>query len=722
MKRSAALLVMILALATRPARAAETQWWVSDGIQDYAHSESHGVVVGADGTLELGPRTNVARAESVSVIWSLAVLKDGAVAAGADHGWVLRGTESGGLKPWVRLPVGQVLALAADGDGLIAGTGPEGLIYRIGARGDTALIARTGERYVWGLARAGSASSGSSAGSGPGTSWYAATGTRGRLLRIEAGRGGARATVRIVVDTDESNLVSIAADGRGGVYAGGDSRGRVIHARADGTVRTLYDAAEDEIRALTLGPDGALYAAALTGSAVTDEDREPGGAETPAPVKSAVAAGHATVYRIVPDSVVAAVWSATQPFIFALASRPDGVFAATGNRAGVYRLEPENGAAQWLQAPEGQVTALAIAGDGGLLAATSNPAALWRLGPAHAEHGELLSGVQDARRLARFGRLVWRGESHGARVELLSRSGNTEAPDTTWSGWSGGNAPEAGLSSASPPGRYYQWKIVLSGGTPRIESVEAAWREQNLPPHVEEVVVAPQGQSFREGEIQPRMEPVTQSLPGGQKVEYTLPPATSQRALRELPMWARGLRTILWRGTDPNGDALHYRVEARLEGSTRWFKVAADLDAPALTWDTIPLPDGRYRVRVVASDEEANPLGEGRSGEAMSAPFTIDNTPPEVKTLNARGENGALLFEGQAADAASTISRIEVAVDDGDWRLVTPDGGMADRPALAFHGRVPAVGPGEHTLSVRAVDAAGNPAQRTTRVTVATPR
>ena len=710
MTRFAGLAVVILALAALPARAGETQWWVSDGAPDYTRSESRGVLVGPDGALELGPRTSVARADSTSVIWSLAVLKDGAVAAATDHGWILRGTESGGLKPWVRLPVGQVLALAPDGDGVVAGTGPEGLIYRIGARGDTALIARTGERYVWGLAR------------GTGNAWYAATGTRGRLLRIEAGRASARATVRVVVDTDESNLVSIAADGRGGAYAGGDSRGRIIHARADGTLRTLYDAAEDEVRGLTVGPGGALYAAALTGAAVSDEILDPGAGETPTPVKSAVAGGHATVYRIVPDSVVVPVWSAPHPFVFALTSRPDGVFAATGNRAGVYRLERDGGATQWLAAPEGQVTALAVAADGALLAATSNPAALWRLGPGRAERGELLSAVQDARRLARFGRLVWRGDLHGGRVELLSRSGNTEAPDTTWSAWSGGAAPAAGIPSAAPPGRYFQWKIVLAGGAPRIESVEAAWREQNLPPHVDEVVIAPQGQSFREGEIQPRMEPVTQSLPGGQKVEYTLPPATSTRALRELPMWARGLRTILWRGADPNGDALKYRVEGRLEGGSHWFKIAADLDAPALTWDTNPLPDGRYRVRVVASDEEANPLGEGRSGEATSAPFTIDNTPPEVGALSAHGENGAVLFEGQASDAASTISRIEVAVDDGDWRLVTPDGGMADKPAVGFHARVPAVGPGDHTLSVRAVDAAGNLAQRATRVTVATPR
>ena len=712
--RPIGLLVLALAAAAAPpARAGETQWWVSDGVEDYARSESRGVVVRPDGSLELGPQTSVARAESLSIVWALAPLEDGSVAVGGDHGRIMRWTSFRGLKPWVRLPVGQVLALVSDGDGVVAGTGPEGLIYRIGAGGDTTLIARTGERYVWGLARAGTTTA---------TGWYAATGTRGRLLKVEVARGAAKSTVRLVVDTDESNLVSIAPDGRGGVFAGGDSRGRIIQARADGTLRTVYDAAEDEIRALAMGRDGALYAAALTAAAVSDEKAGPDGHEEPEPVRSAIVGGHAMVYRIVPDSAVSVVWTSPQPFIFALAGHPDGVFAATGNRAGVHRLEREGGATQWLAAPEGQVTALAVARDGGLIAATSNPAAVWRLGPGRAERGELLSGIQDARRLARFGRLVWHGALRGARIEMLSRSGNTETPDTTWSDWSGGTAPEEGVSSAAPAGRYFQWKVVLVGGSPHIESVEAAWREQNLPPRVEEVTVAPQGQSFREGEIQPRMESVTQTLAGGQKVEYTLPPAQGQRALRELPMWARGLRTVQWRGTDPNGDAMRYRVEARLESATTWFKVADDIEAPALTWDTNTLPDGRYRLRVIASDANANPLGEGRTGEGMSAPFTIDNTPPELTTFSARGESGAIVVEGAARDAASTISRVELALDDGDWRVVTPDGGLADRRAATFRGRLPAIEPGEHTVSARAVDAAGNPAQRATRVTVPKPR
>lgn len=685
-------------LVALPTRAGETQWWIVDSAPEYAKAESRGVVIQPDGTLQLGPRSIFVPADSLNTIWSAAVLSDGSVALAGERGRVDRWTESGGIRPWVRLPVGQVLSVAPDGDGIVAGTGPEGLIYRIGARGDTALLASTGERYVWGLAPASR------------SAWYAATGTKGKLLRVEGGK------TRVILDTDESNLVSLVPDGAGGAFAGGDSKGRVIHVRADGSARTLFDAPEDEVRALAVGSDGALYAAALSAAAVKEEG--PGGEESPAPVRGPVTAGKAVVYRIVPDSAAASYWTSPQPFVYGLASSPHGILAVTGNRAAVYRLVEANAASQWLAAPQGQFTAIAVDRTGQVFAATSNPGALWRLGPGTAERGELLSSVLDAGRIARFGRIRWRGEAHGGRVEINTRSGNTDTPDTTWSAWEGGRTEDDGFKIPSAPARCLQWRLTLTGGSPRIESVEVAWREQNLAPRVEEVVVAPQGQGFREGDLLPRSESVTQTMPGGQKVEYSISPSTAPRVLRDLPMWARGIRTVQWKASDPNGDALLYRAEARAESDGRWIEIGKDLNATAFSWDTNALPDGRYRLRVTASDERVNPVGEERTAEALSEPFTVDNSPPIVSEFEAGGERGGIRIRARAEDGMSPLSRLEISVDDDHWRTVSPEGGLADDRRLSVHALIPGVKPGEHTISLRAVDLAGNTATRAAQVTV----
>jgi hypothetical protein len=699
--------VLLAALLGGPARASDTQWWILDSPPDYAKSESRGVVVRPDGSLEAGPRAVSTPLDSLGVVWSAVVLGDGSLALAGDRGTVLRRGPDGRIRPWARLRSGQVLALAADGDGAVAGTGPDGLVYRISARGDTTLLARTGERYVWGLAPAGRGA------------WYATTGTRGRLLRIEGSR------VRILADTDESNLVSILADGHGGAFAGGDSHGRILHARGDGTLRTVFDASENEIRALALGPDGALYAAALSAPSTTDEGEKEG---EPSPVKAAPTGGRAVVYRVVPDSSAAPWWVSPQPLVFALlgteagagraANAWRGVLAATGNRAGVYLIERAGGATQWLASPQGQVTALAAGRGGEVWAATSNPAALWQLGPERTPRGELLSMVLDARRIARFGVAQWRGEAGGGRVGLATRSGNTEEADTTWSPWAPVTGSGQGGTIQSPAARYLQWRVTLEGGSPRIESVETAWREQNQAPRVEDVLVAPQGEGFREGEIQPRLEPVTQTLPGGQRVEYSAPPPGAPRQLHDLPVWARGLRTVQWRASDANGDALRFRLEVRAEPAGTWQKVADDVDQASYTWDTSALPDGRYRLRVTASDAGGNAVGEEMTGSGLSQPFTVDNTPPTVAELAAHGEPGALVVTGRAEDAESALQRVEVALDDDPWRAVTPEGGFTDQRAHSFRVRLGDVRPGEHSVSIRAVDLAGNSATRAARVTV----
>jgi hypothetical protein len=696
-RRTLLMLTLTLVPATA-ARASDTQWWQSDSPADYVGAETHGIVVGPEGVLALGPAARLTRADSLGVIWSIALLPDGSVALAGDRGRIDRWTSAGGIRPWVRLAAGQVVSLAVDGTGLVAGTAPGGAIYHVSNSGDTALIARTGERYVWGLAPAGKGA------------WYAATGTRGRLLRVERGR------TKIILDTDESNLVSLIPDGHGGVYTGGDSRGRVLHARSDGSVSTVFDAPEDEIRGLALGADGALYAAALTASAVANDTDDKDEDASPAPARSAVSGGRAVVYRIVPDSSAALWWVSPQPFVFGLATghgTSSGLLVATGNRAGVYRVQREDGASQWLSSTQGQVTALGVGEDGRVFAATSNPGGLWQLGPGRAESGELLSGVLDARRIARFGRIRWRGTDTGG-ASLRTRSGNTEMPDTTWGAWTDVTGGAMGSAAA----RYLQWKLNLRGSDARIESIEAAWREQNLPPNVEDLVVAPQGVGFREGELLPRTDPITQSLPGGQRVEYSLPPISAPRQLRDLPTWARGLRTIQWRATDPNGDALRFRIDCRDEDGMTWRKITDDLDATTYTWDTNSLPDGRYRVRVTASDATGNAVGEERSDAATSEPFSVDNTPPAVIALEARGEAGAARIQGRAEDRASGLSRLEVAVDDATWRPITPDGGMTDSDIAMFHARLDALTAGEHSIGVRAVDRAGNTTTRTMRVTV----
>lgn len=677
------------------AASAESRWWTVSESPDYATSQSTGVIVGPDGVLRLGPESSAYPVDSVDVLWAVAVRGDGTVALGGEGGRLFTWTRSRGIRAWVTLPVGQVLSLAADGDAVIAGTAPDGWIYRIGASGDTTRLAETGERYVWGLAPAGTGA------------WYAATGTEGKLLKVREG------SVETVLDSDAANLVSILADGNGGVFAGGDSKGRVFHVDRNGRARTLYEANEDEIRALAW--DGhALFAGALSAAAVRNNGGE-GTSSSPRPTRRAASRDRSVIYRIVPDSSAVAWWLPPHPMVYAAAATPRGIVFATGNKAGIYAIDGIGNATRWLAPEQEQITGLAAGGDGGLFAVTSHPAALWVVGPGTASRGELSSPVFDAERISRFGRLHWEGDAAGGRIALSTRSGNTEEPDTTWSPWAAGSGNNFAVTS--PSARYVQWRVELRGERSRLERVELAMRENNLPPLVANLRVSPQADGVREGRMSTRTEAVTQEFPDGRKVEFSLKRQADGSEIRSLPDWMGGLRAVQWSAGDPNGDALRFDLSVRGADADTWMAVASDLEDSVFVWDSQSVPDGRYRLRVIASDEAGNAIGESRTAEALSRAFTVDNTVPQIASLDATALDGAVRVRGRASDATSPLWRIEVAIDDEPWRAVAPESGILDDRSHAFDVRVP-VKSGDHAVRVRVVDRAGNSTTRAVRVTL----
>jgi hypothetical protein len=118
------------------------------------------------------------------------------------------------------------------------------------------------------------------------------------------------------------------------------------------------------------------------------------------------------------------------------------------------------------------------------------------------------------------------------------------------------------------------------------------------------------------------------------------------------------------------------------------------------------LPEGRYRVRVVASDELANPPDRVTRDDAESGIVLVDNTPPRVTALRAAGRR----VEGVAEDGVGPIQRIEAALaGTDDWVPFYPTDGIFDeaREEFEFDAGVFAAS-GAAILAIRIFDDANN--------------
>jgi hypothetical protein len=93
---------------------------------------------------------------------------------------------------------------------------------------------------------------------------------------------------------------------------------------------------------------------------------------------------------------------------------------------------------------------------------------------------------------------------------------------------------------------------------------------------------------------------------------------------------------LSWKTDNPDKDELRYRLQYRLVGTATWYDLTRReevLTKESYDWDTATLPEGRYRVRVVATDELSNPPDLVTRDDAESGIVLVDNTEPRIENL-----------------------------------------------------------------------------------------
>lgn len=697
--------------------------WETSGRTELLKGDARGVSISDTGVLMLSPKLTEVFNTQQTYIWSSAVDNQGNVFLGTGHdGKTFRITPGGAGALLYDAPELDVTALAIARDGSVfVGTSPDGKVYRVSADGKADVYFDPGDKYIWSLAVMNDGS------------LAVGTGDNGKLYRVRA--AGATPESSLLVSTNQTHVISLAVTSQGDLIAGTDSGGLVLRVSPEGKTFALFDTQLREIHALAPAADGSIYALALSDAASSsrapstppaatpqpseatavstsvtitaiDESGVAGQAQ-PGPVRSRndVSNARSAVFRILPDGATDVVWSSTTVTAFSIAPalQPGSVLIGTADKGRIYSVTNDGRDTLLLQSPEGQISSLLVKNNQ-IYAAASNQGKLFRFGNELVAEGTYESPVRDAKLTASWGRIWWRG---AGAVEVQTRSGNGERPDATWSDWSPAYKDPEGNQISSPRARFIQWRATVRAaagpGTPSwIEDVSVAYLPRNVAPEVLSISVLPIGvglQQIAQVAVDPNVE--------SSGLDPSLFGPVAQVPPRRF--YQRGARSFQWQAEDRNNDTLEYAIYYRALNEQTYRLLKDKLRDNFYTIDGATLADGRYVIKVVASDGPDNPPGQKLAGERLSEPVDIDNTPPIVRVVGQpqlTRDSVRVVFT--VDDVTGKVRKADASIDGAAWSPVFPDDGIADSGHETYSVDFGSLAPGEHTISLRSFDSSGN--------------
>ena len=755
--RIRAIAVLIAAIAPL-ALGVTTGRWTQTTEADFKTGTLHQVVASGTGELHLSRAvtTLLDQDPRFSLVSALAEAPDGSLYLGTGPNGLLLKWKDGKAQDVLSLGAGSsitALAIDAKGNVYVGVTGATGRVLRIGADPSKpqTILQDPSVQYVWALICADDGT------------LYVGTGPEGNLYQVTPdGRS------RILFHSTQANILSLAISKNGPLYAGASPKGLIYRIdRKTGEGFVLYNAPETDITSLALDDKGNLYACTGSDSETSEEESTPAtgqpertpAADTPIraeppvapkppelpnptpgepepipknqPVepKHLVTQGRAAdpatmpalgkpiptpaaarprpapaspskppatgnaVYRITPEGFVTEILR-QQALFYSIVSQQGSLLIGSGSDGAVYTYDLATEEATPLARVDAMdVTTLLVSRAGKVYMGLSNAGALAEMTPGFAATGSFLSPVLDAKQVSRFGVLQLIGTlAKDSSLSVAFRSGNVQdADDAGWSKWSD-DAPAAEfIKVPAPSARFLQYRLTLSSKTgqrtPSIEQVSVSYQVPNLPPRIKSVTVSRSGGD-------------------AETVSGKLPEPTPRLS-------------VSWEADDPNNDTLRYTLSYQMGRKTPWIELKKDLTATSFDWDTKTVADGRYQLRVLASDAPSNPGDTALTATRLSDAVIVDNTPPVIGDIIQTVQDGIVKIQLKVVDRTSTVAGVEFAVDSADdWQATASSDNIFDSPEETVSFQTAKLTPGSHQIAIRATDSLGNRSHTTVVVTV----
>jgi len=687
--------------------AVDTKTWQQAEMADFEKGTLTRLSLASDGRLALAPVVKEIFDPSVAFLWAVARDSKGNLYAG---GGGLGGTKTklfmvdprGTSKTLAELEGIAIQAIAIDSrDRVYAATSPDGKVYRIDTQtGKAEVFYDPKQKYIWALefSRSGDL--------------FVATGDQGEIHRVTPAGAGS-----VFFKTEETHARSLAIDPNGNLIVGTDPSGLILRITPMGEGFVLYQVPKREITAVAAAPDGTIYAAGVGNKQAPAPPPVQVQMVTPAPSPAVPArppaaapptlagpapaiTGGSEIYRIQTDGYPRKIWSHPQDLVYALAFDGRGrLLAGTGNHGDIYRLDTEHKYWKLLSLPSTQVTGFCAGAGGKLYAVTGNIGKIFSIGPEQEQTGIFESDIFDAGAFSYWGRVTTSPRENTA-VAVETRSGNLNRAQKNWNEFARTN----GGRIVSAAARFLQYKLTMSGSG-EVTEVDVAYQMKNVAPEIEEVEITPANYKFPAPSSGAVSLTPSLTLPAlghhNASSSSTLGPAADSGSSPAMT-YAKGQIGVRWLASDDNGDSMLFKVEIRGATESAWKPLKDKIREHYYSWDSTAFPDGKYFVRITATDAPSNPPDQALTSSAGSEPFLIDNTAPEITGLSGTPAGSKLDIRFHAKDAMNALGKAEYSINGGDWMVVEPTTRLTD--SLEHDYRVEVDRAGETTVAVRVSD------------------
>jgi hypothetical protein len=648
-------------LMASSAWAVGTRHFVIEEEKDFAAGKLEAVAVDSAGSVRAGLETARYEVPGADSAWDAVEADGGLLVATGNEGKLLQ-VSAGRTEEVAALKALALTAICRAFGRVIVGASPGGQLYELRGKELVPFAKLEGAQHVWGLAYDTARQA-----------LFAATGPNGQLFRVVAD-----GTAQVYFDSDQPHLVSVATSGSF-VLTGSSGKARLYKVGSPGRGQVLYDFQSTEVRAIAADASGATFAIANElkegdRSSNVKPDRAAG------PSRETPKKGKGVLYAFAADGTPEKLYEATDDHFSALALDEAGrPVVGTGGEGKLIRVGIDHESVILLDVEERQIGKVFLKDDRGWIVASDGVAAYAVKGVGGVA-SVWTSQVLDAGLRARFGLLSWDADG---KVALSTRTGNTSEPDDTWSDWSR-DLDRPSLVS-SPVGRYFQVRVRMPAkSTSVLRRIDVPFVTDNVRPVVTEVdakfgartLATPRG-----------------AVKSGQPIDGS-PKSTIE---------------VNFKVDNADDDELRYFVHYRPLSGSVWYDALEPgkvLTRSEFSWETKDIPEGKYVLRVTASDELSNPPGRALRHTLESNVVLVDNSAPSISEVTVRGR----VVSGRVTDGVGPVRRIEVRMAGRDeWVPFEPKDGIFDQAAEEFTlDLAPLATSGMDLFTLRVFDTAGN--------------